>query len=494
MPSSSLSDAGSFATLAVFALYLASTVGVGLWAARRGEDSEEDYFLAGRRLSGLTMALSAVSSGRSAWLVVGASAATWSMGLQALWMFPGYILAEAWMFAGLGPRLRARSAAVGAITVPEVLSALPLGPDGRPGSSRLPLRPLAGLLIVAFLLTYVAAQLSAGAVTLEAVFGLDGATWGLCITAGIALVYTLLGGYRAVVVTDVIQAGFMLVGLMVLPLLGLVRVGGFGALSQRLTELDPGLLDPVGSPLALIGGLCIGLGSPGNPHILVRHMSLGDPRQARIALLTGTTWNVVMAAGALLMGLVGRALYPVASAFAGGRSDELYGTLALDLSADLLFPGFAGFLLATLFAAVMSTCDSQLLVIASSFVRDLRGRPNPSTPVPAKGSRGRSRAAVAVTLLAAVALSFVARQPQVHGFVLLSWSLLGAAFGPALVLLLHDRRTSARGVLVGMLVGAGVVAAWFHGSDGRTPTYELGVAFLASLLCTLSLRHRRARR
>lgn len=481
---------GSSATLAVFLLYLASTVGVGLWAARRGEDSEEDYFLAGRRLSGLAMALSAVSSGRSAWLVVGASAAAWSIGLSALWMFPGYILAEAWMFMGLGPRLRTRSAAVGAITVPEVLGALPLGPDGRAGSSRLPVRRLAALLTVAFLLTYVAAQLSAGAVTLEAVFGLDGTTWGLGITAGIVLAYTLLGGYRAVVVTDVIQAGFMLVGLVALPLVGLARLGGFEALAQRLRELDPALLDPVGGTLALIGGLCIGFGSPGNPHILVRHMSLGDPRQARNALVSGTAWNVVMAAGALLMGLVGRALYPQASAFAGGRSDGLYGTLALDLSADLLLPGFAGFLLATLFAAVMSTCDSQLLVIASSFVRDLRG-----AAVSVRGSvgaRGRSRMAVAATLLAAVALSFVTRLPLVHGFVLLSWSLLGAAFGPAIVLVCYDRRTSARGVLAGMAVGAAIVAGWSYASGGRTPTYELGVAFLAALLCAWILRARSA--
>ncbi len=489
MPLCLLRDAGSRATLLVFALYLASTVGVGLWAARRGEDSEEDYFLAGRRLSGLAMALSAVSSGRSAWLVVGASAAAWSIGLSALWMFPGYILAEAWMFAGLGPRLRARSAAVGAITVPEVLGALPLNSEGRAGASRLPVRRLAGLLIVAFLLTYVAAQLSAGAVTLEAVFGLDGATWGLVITASIVLVYTLLGGYRAVVVTDVIQAGFMLVGLVALPLIGLARVGGFGALAGRLRELDPALLDPVGGALALIGGLCIGFGSPGNPHILVRHMSLGDPRQARIALVTGTAWNVVMAAGALLMGLVGRALYPLASDFAGGRSDGLYGTLALDLSADFLLPGFAGFLLATLFAAVMSTCDSQLLVIASSFVRDLRGT---SAGVDRSSSaRGRSRIAVAATLLAAVGLSFVTRLPLVHGFVLLSWSLLGAAFGPAIVLVCYDRRTSARGVLAGMVVGASIVALWSYGSGGRTPTYELGVAFLAALVCTWALRERR---
>lgn len=488
MEQGSIQAQGSLATLLVFAIYLASTIGVGLWAARRGQDSEEDFFLGGRKLSGFAMALSAVSSGRSAWLVVGASAAAWQIGLSALWLFPGYILAEALMFTGLGPRLRKHSTRLDAITIPEVLERLPLGPDGREGTTRLPLRQVAGLLIIAFLSTYVAAQLSAGAVTLEAVFGIDGPTWGLAITASVVLLYTLLGGYRAVVLTDVIQAGFMLVGLVVLPLLGLHQLGGFAALAARLRELDPSLLDPVVGGVALIGGLCIGFGSPGNPHILVRHMSLGDPRSARIALVTGTLWNVVMACGALLMGLVGRALYPSADLLAGGRSEGLYGTLALDFSRELLFSGFAGFMLASLFAAVMSTCDSQLLVIASSFVRDLR--PRSAGKAASQGRRSRSRWAVAGTLGAAVALSFVTRLPLVHGFVLLSWSLLGAAFGPAMVLLLYDRRTSARGVLAGMLVGAGVVACWCFASGGRTPTYELGVAFLAALAATWWLRER----
>ena len=474
----------SLATLLVFLGYLVATIAIGLWAARRGEGSEEDYFLAGRKLSAFSMALSAVSSGRSAWLVVGASAFAWKVGLSALWLFPGYIAAEALMFVGMGPRLREASVRAGAITVPEVLAALPLGPDGRAGTSRLPLRALGGLLVVLFLLTYVSANLAAGAVTLGAVFEIDGATWGLAITAGIVLVYTWLGGYRAVVVTDVVQACFMLLGLVVLPLVGLAQLGGFGALADALRAIDPGLLDPVVGGLALVGGLCIGFGSPGNPHILVRHMSLEDPRQARAAMVTGTFWNVVMAGGALLMGLVGRALYPAGEAFAGERADELYGTMALDLSRDVFFPGFAGFLLATLFAAIMSTCDSQLLVIASSFVRDLRGR----------GDRvdgrqlGRSRAAVLVTLVLAVLLSFVADLPFVHAFVLLSWALLGAAFGPAMLLCLYDRRTTARGVLAGMVTGSMVVAAWAYASGGRAPTYELGVGFVAALGVTWGLR------
>ena len=158
--------------LFAFGLYLIATVAVGLWASSRSRGDEEDYFLAGRSLSPVSMALSAVSSGRSAWLVVGASAAAWSLGVSAAWLFPGYIAAEAWMFTSLGPRLRRRSVATGAITVPEVLARAG-------GTRRLPVQQVAGAILCVFLVTYVSAQLGAGAKTLGGVFAWWTVLWSL---------------------------------------------------------------------------------------------------------------------------------------------------------------------------------------------------------------------------------------------------------------------------------------------------------------------------
>ncbi len=479
-------------TLLIFSAYLLVTVGVGLWAARVGRDSQEDFFLAGRDVSAFAMALSAVSSGRSAWLVLGASGAAWSMGLSALWLFPGYILAEALMFVSVGPRLRQRSLETGALTVSEVLERVPLGPTG-PGSSRLPVRPLAGLVIVLFLLTYVSAQLVAGGKTLGTLFPeIDGRTVGLLITAGIVLLYTWLGGYRAVVITDVVQACLMLAGIVLLPILGLLHVGGFGALVDALREIDPTLLALSSGTVALLGGFCIGLGSLGNPHILVRHMSLRDPAGAKAALFYGTFWNVVMAAGALLLGLVGRAIYPELTDLGAGGRETLFPVLATDMCAEFLFAGFVGVLLATLFAAIMSTCDSQLLVIAASLLRDLRPGTSDSG---AGGGRLLSRLAVLGTLAVAVALTF-GENPLVHNLVLLSWFALGIGLGPAMLLLLYDERTTARGVFAGILTGVlGVVAAWWFLArpEGRNVSWEAGPVFVAALLVTFSLRaHREA--
>lgn len=474
-------------TLVSFCVYLLATVAIGLWAARRGKDDEEDYFLGGRSLSALSMALSAVSSGRSAWLVMGASAAAWAQGLSAMWMFPGYILAEAWMFRGLGPRLRERSIEVDAITIPEVLARAPLGKNFVRGHSSLPVQRVAGIIVVLFLTTYVSSQLTAGAKALDYTLDIEGETTGLAISASIVLAYTLLGGYRAVVVTDVVQAVLMLLGLVVLPLSATMQLGGFGELGDRLRAIDPTLLHPFGGAAAFLGGLALGFGSPGQPHILVRHMSLRDPSEARQAMVAGTLWNTLMAAGALLMGLVGRTLYPALENLAGKDDEGLFITLAADFSSQFLFQGALGILIAALFAAVMSTCDSQLLVVASSALRDVLGR----KAKPETTRRWRGRIAVALTLCAAVLLH-VGDLPQVHVFVLLSWSALGASFGPALILALYDPRMTSRGVFAAMLVGVlGILATHFWWVEaGEHISWHLGVVFLAALAVGWSLRER----
>jgi len=462
------STAGS-GPLLPFVLYLGLTVGIGLWAARRGSRDDEGFFLGGRRMSGFVVALSAVSSGRSAWLVLGASAAAYKSGLSAVWLFPGYVLAELVLLGKIGPRLRRTSSERGAITVPEVL-------EGR-GASRWPVRQVAGLIIVLFLTSYVSAQLVAGGKALEALFPeVDGSTYGLVITASIVLVYTLLGGYRAVALTDVVQGLLMLTGLVLLPLFGLAHVGGWSALFEQLRAVDPGLVSWSQGWGPMLAGVAIGLGSFGSPPILVRAMSIADEAQLARAAWIGFTWNTVMAAGALAIGLVGRAIWTTSDAFPRGDAEHLYPMLGQLVSDEFLFAGFAGVLLAALFAAVMSTCDSQLLVIASSIVRDFKRADETS-------SQGvmRSRLAVFVALAVAVAISFGA-QRSVEDFVLFSWDALGAGFGPALCFVLFRPRTRSAAVLTSMLVGVISVVLWAKVPELKALVHQRVPAFALAWL------------
>jgi hypothetical protein len=167
--------------------------------------------------------------------------------------------------------------------------------------------------------------------------------------------------------TDTLQAVFMIGALVVIPFLALSAEGGWDVVSAQVTAADAGFLDPwaLGAG-ALLGLVAIGLGSPGNPHILVRYMSIDDERNLRFAALTGTLANVLMGAGAVFIGIVGRAHFPDV-ALLGGDTENLYPMLAAETLPPVLF----GVVVASIFAAIMSTADSQLLVGASAVVRDL---------------------------------------------------------------------------------------------------------------------------
>jgi len=301
------------------------------------------------------------------------------------------------------------------------------------------------------------------------------------------LLYTFLGGYHAVAMTDVLQGVFMLAGLVLVPLLGLQHVGGFDALVDGLHAIDPSLLDWKKGWLGVVGGLGIGLGSFGNPPILVRAMSIGDPGKLRHAAFIGLTWNVIMAAGTLLMGLVGRVLFTTKSAFPGEDPDFLYPLLSELVSQNYLFAGFVGILLAALFAAIMSTCDSQLLVVASSFVRDFRGE---RSDAHATSGVLLSRVMVLVALVAAVALSF-GDTKYIGPFVLYSWAALGAAIGPALLFALYDKRTTGAGILTGLVLGAASVVVWAEVEALDRIVYELVPAFALSAFAVWVLRAKR---
>ncbi|RMF76498.1 MAG: sodium/proline symporter, partial [Acidobacteria bacterium] len=345
--------------LATFAATLLLPVLVGFLARRRAR-TESDFFVGGRAMNRVVVALSAVSSGRSSWLVLGVSGMAFLRGASALWAVAGYTLVEALQFLWIGRRLRAEAQAADAVTLFDWFAARFDG-DG------VAVRVTGAAITVVFLTAYVAAQLLGGAKTLAAALGLPHLV-ALAAAALLILVYMLLGGYVAVAWNDVVRALIMLLGLLVLPAAALARIGGPAALRSGLAAIDPGLVDPFAlSAGALIGFLGIGLGSPGQPHILVRYISIDDPRNLVVSAAWGTAFNVLLGAGAVAVGLVGRVLVGDAAALPGGDQEMVYLVLAADLFGPLLY----GLLVGGVFAAILSTADSQLLVVASTVVRDL---------------------------------------------------------------------------------------------------------------------------
>jgi len=462
--------------VASFLVYLAVVIGIGVYSARFSSGGVREFFVGGRKIHRFVVALSAVVSGRSAWLLLGVTGMAYTTGASAVWTVVGYIVVEMFLFLFYARRIRRFTEAHDCVTLPDFFAA-------RFGDRSGLLRSILIVIILIFMVGYVSAQFVGGGKAFAASFGMD-QQLGVVLTALIVVAYTMLGGFLAVSLSDMLQACIMIVALVLVPTLAILDFGGLGPVLAQLRALDPAAIDPFALSVgAAIGGLGIGLGSPGNPHIIVRYMSIADADQLRTSAVVGTVWNVVMAWGALFIGLAGRVWFPDASMLPNADTEQLYPLLA----AHHLHPVFFGIVVASIFAAIISTADSQLLVAASSVVRDLyekilcRGR-----TVPQRRLVLYSRLVVALLVVAAVVFGMLA-QALVFWLVLFAWAGLGAAIGPTSILALYWRRTTRAGIIAGLLTGTVVTFVWQYTPALEPLMYELVPAFAAALVATVAV-------
>lgn len=438
--------------LLTLVVYNAALIGVGLWARGRNKDVA-DYFLAGRGLGPWVAAISASASSSSAWTLLGVSGAAYAWGLPALWLFPatvgGFVLNWVWV----APRLQRLSREENAVTLSEFIAPATIG-----GMRQLILRA-AALIIVFCFVFYVASQFEAAGKAFESVFGLSKRN-SILIGAGIVMVYTLLGGFWAVSVTDSLQGLLMAAAGIIVPVTALIAVGGFEPLMNGLGELGN-----AGSPLGngslgaftglffVLGLFGIGIGYPGQPHVVNRYMALRDERSLKRGRIIALSWAVLVYSGMLLLGLCSRVLF----ADIGDSEQALFHAAAMLLPAVV-----AGVILAAVLSAIMSTADSQLLVASSAISYDWQIASHRERT----GLAGSRTTVVAVVILATI-LALVWRA-DIFSRVLFAWSAAGSAFGPVLIMRLLGRTVSPRGTLFAMLTGFGltVVISWFPDMPG----------------------------
>ena len=435
--------------LVTLVVYNALLIGVGLWARGRNKDVQ-DYFLAGRGLGAWVAAISASASSSSAWTLLGVSGAAYAWGLPALWIFPstvgGFLLNWAWV----APRLKRLAADERAVTLSEVVAPKSIG-DKR----KLILRTAA--LIIVFCFTfYIASQFEAAGKAFESVFELSKQN-SILVGAGIVLVYTLLGGFWAVSVTDSIQGLLMALAALILPVVALGAVGGFGALGDGLDQVG-NAGSPVGGSLVVgfffvLGLMGIGVNYPGQPHVVNRFMALKDDNALRQGRIIAMTWAVLVYAGMLLLGLCARVLFAELA-----DSEQVLFKVATELLPSVI----AGVMLAAVLSAIMSTADSQLLVAASAISYDW----NLVDRHEQTGLTGTRRTVVVVLVMATV-LALV-WQADIFSRVLFAWSAAGSAFGPILIMRLIGREVSPMATLTAMLAGFGltVVISFFPNAPG----------------------------
>ncbi|MFB4166247.1 sodium/proline symporter [Alteribacillus sp. JSM 102045] len=429
-------------TIGVFVLYLAILLVIGFISSKQAKGGINDFFLAGRNLNKWTVALSAVSSGRSAWLILGLTGTAYATGLNAVWAIAGYITVEIFLFFFVARRFRKYSEKYDSITVPDILAT-------RYNDKNNLLRLVSSLIIIFFMVAYVGSQVVAGSTAFSSSLGVSPGV-GMGMTALIILIYVMLGGFHAVSKTDVLQCGFMFGALIILPILAIINLGGFGPILDTLHSQGGGFTSPFAFTVGAIGGLLgIGLGSPGNPHIIVRYMSLKNLKEMKQAALIASFWNVLMGWGAIFIGLAGRAMFPDISMLPNENQEAIFSSVGN----EILDPFTMGILLVAILASIMSSADSQLLVGASAIVRDIYDR------IIGKGKEISQKQLVfysrvsTVVLMSLSVLLAISAQEFVFWMVLFAFGGLGACFGPALLLTFYWKGTTKHGVFWGMIVG-----------------------------------------
>jgi sodium/proline symporter len=454
-------------------IYFVAMIVIGLWAYQRTDD-RDDYMLAGRNLGPLSTALSAGASDMSGWLLMGLPGAFYLSGMSTMWL-PIGLTVGAWLnWKYTAPRLRTYTeVADNSLTIPTFLSARLH--DG----SRL-IQIGAGVIILVFFTFYVSSGMVAGGRFFEASFGVD-YRLGMVLVAGITVLYTLVGGFLAVAYTDVVQGLMMVTALVAVPVAGLFRLGGPDSLISTINELDPGtwaLWGASTSLMSIVSAAAWGLGYFGQPHIIVRFMALETPQQAKAGRRIGIGWMALACLGAAATALVGIATY---------RRDtgQLPNpeTVFIALGQLLFHPLVAGFMLAAILAAIMSTISSQLLVSSSALVEDLYHAFN-RRELGEKRSVLLGRVAVMIVSVVAALMAWQA-DDSILKLVSFAWAGFGASFGPVVLLALFWRRLTRWGALAGMTTGAVVAAVWANLPGGIFDLYELLPGFVANLIVTI---------
>uniref|UniRef100_UPI003F644908 sodium/proline symporter PutP n=1 Tax=Hydrocurvibacter sulfurireducens TaxID=3131937 RepID=UPI003F644908 len=455
-----------------FVAYMLVMVGIGIYFYFKTNDLS-DFVLGGRSLGPGVTALSAGASDMSGWLLLGLPGMMYTQGIVGSWIAVGLILGAYINWHYVAKPLRVYTHHLDdAITIPDYFS-------NRFEDTGNSLRVVTAIVILIFYTLYTSSGLVGGAKLFEATFNLDYST-ALVIGSFVIVSYTFLGGYNAVSWTDFIQGILMMLALVIVPLVVIYDVGGLSKGLRIIESVDPANLDIVNGT-SLIGVLSLmawGLGYFGQPHILVRFMSIRHEDEMNRAKTIGMSWMIFSIIGSLSVGFFGLA-YVVSHGIDLKDSEKIFITLS-----QLLFnPWIAGFLLAAILAAIMSTIDSQLLVSSSVLTRDLYHaifRKNAT-----------DKELVWVGRLTVIAIAVIAwylstdENSSVLKLVAYAWAGFGAAFGPVVILSLYDHNITKNGAIAGMLAGSVTVIIYKHLHGGIFELYELLPGFTAAWIATV---------
>lgn len=468
--------------LLAFILYFVIVIGIGLvFFLRSKSEGEKDYFLGGRTTGPFVTAMSAQASDMSGWLLMGFPGSILAFGMGQAWIGIGLAIGTALNWIFVASRLRRFSKAAGdSITIPQYLS-------NRFCTKSPVLQIISAVIFLIFFTIYVASGFVSGATVFTTIIPAFAGKEDLAmlVFAAIIILYTFLGGYKAVCWTDFFQGIMMLIALLAVPIVMVVTKDlDHSAISEALPYVD-GTMSVFNQNIfsaswqEIVSGFAWGLGYFGMPHILVRFMGIKNSKMIKTSAAVAISWVVLTLGAAIVLAYFGRMAYG-AELLVDGNQKMIFIKAVRDL-----FPAFiAGILLSAIIAAAMSTADSQLLVASSSFTSDIYKpviRKNASEKEVLWVGRG-------VVIVIAIVAYFIASNggkgaQAIMNMVENAWGGFGAAFGPVILFSLFWKRLTYKGAVAGVIGGAVTDVVWLLTLTAKTNIYELLPGFIVGAIC-----------
>ncbi len=437
-------------TLLGFLLYLLVILIVGFVMYHRNR-SHQDFIIGGRAMNPWVVAFSERASGESAWLLLGLPGLGYAAGYIGMWDAIGCVSGIILYWLVIAEKLRIQSEETESITLPDFFASKFV-------TLAKPIRLTATLIIIFFFTFYLAAQFNGAGKVLNVTFGIQN-LYGILIGTIVIVFYTMMGGFLAVAWTDLIQGIIMIGALVILPLVGFVEImekhqnlnNALAAGGTDFTDITGGATGWAAFAV-IISGLSWGLGYMGQPHLLTRFMSINHAANIKISRRIAYVWAIPAFAGALMIGIVGMVYY------GQGAFDDVENVMP-QLANDLLPSWLAGIFISGAIAAMMSTADSQLLVITSSVIEDIYHKTLGNETVSEKKLLYLSR--LATIGVGAIGFTIaITSQELVFALVSYAWAGLGSSFGPTLLMTLWWKKTTGTGVLAGMAGGTITTILW----------------------------------
>lgn len=454
-----------------FVIYFIVIVAIGYFTSRSAT-SHSDFLLGGKKLPGWALAFSERATGESAWLLLGFTGFVFTTGLSGIWVAAGIASGIIFAWLVLARRFMKETDKYNVLTLPDYLAS-------QFGEKANIIRWIISILIASFFMFYVGAQFAGAGKVFFTTFEFSETT-GILLAAVVVIAIAFFGGFISVVWTDMIQSIMMLVTLVVLPIVALIYI------QQNDLSISSSLVSAGSEFNSWMGGTTgFALGVlffnnfswffgylGGQPQLSSRFMALKNDKEVNQGITVAIIWTVLAYVGAFIIGLAAVAMYKQGT-FADTE------TVLPNMILDLMPPWISGVMLAGILAAIITTANSQIMVITSSVSEDIIHR-TLGLKLTDRQLVSLSRIVILISGVIGVVIALTS-QSLVYLVVSWAWAGVGGTLSPAILMTFFWKRYSSAGVIATVLSGFVFTIIWISTPLDSIITSRFSTFFIASI-------------